>query len=79
MKEKFNRLMFWNYWVGFLNETYLFLTVCVLLNYYYFVFDSYGNAINSLLSAFFGVTLVLFPFFIGIFYNEPKKYALVMS
>lgn len=66
--------MFWNYWVGFLNETYLFLAVCSLLNYKYYAFDSFGNATNSLVSGFFGIVLASFPFFVGYFYTTPKNF-----
>jgi len=41
-KQKASRLMFFNYWLGFLNETYLFLAVCSGLNFYYFNWNSYG-------------------------------------
>lgn len=42
LKVKASRLMFFNYWLGFLNETYLFLAVCSGLNIYYFKWNSYG-------------------------------------
>ena len=32
LQLKASRLMFFDYWLGFLNETYLFLAVCVGLN-----------------------------------------------
>jgi hypothetical protein len=32
LKLKASRLMYFDYWLGFLNETYLFLGVCVGLN-----------------------------------------------
>ena len=35
LKLKASRLMFYDYWLGFLNESYLFLTVCVFLNLRY--------------------------------------------
>ena len=42
LKQKASRLMFFNYWLGFLNETYLFLAVCVGLNLTYFRWDTHG-------------------------------------
>jgi hypothetical protein len=73
LKEKMSRKMFFNNWIQFLNETYIFLGVCVALNFYYFCWDSYGNALNSLSAAFFGLLLVLFPFFIILYYNLPNS------
>lgn len=73
LKQIFNRLMFYNYWIGFINETYLFLAVCALLNYQFLSFRSYGDGINSLLSVFFGVVLALFPLFVAVFYNTPRN------
>jgi len=65
--------MFYNNWIQFYYETYLFLGVCAGLNFYYFKFDGYGNSINSLLALFFGVVIVIFPFFVIVFYNFPKN------
>ena len=73
LKEKMSRKMFFNNWIQFLNETYIFLGVCVALNFYYFCWDSYGNALNSFCAAFFGLLLVLFPFFIILYYNLPNS------
>jgi hypothetical protein len=66
-------MMFWNSWIKFLNETYLFLGVCVALNLgWFFKFDTFGNALNSLISVFFGSLLLIFPFFIPAFYGASK-------
>ena len=68
VRAKFNRLMFYNYWIGFLNETCIFLAVCAALNLVYFKWHTYGEAVNSLVALIFGLALILFPFFVGIFY-----------
>ncbi len=71
--------MFYNYWVGFINETYLFLAVCALLNYQFLTFRSFGDSINSLLSVFFGVVLALFPPFVAVFYNTPTNLTKIIT
>jgi hypothetical protein len=71
--------MFFNYWIGFVNETYLFLAVCAALNLYFLQFDTYGDAINSCLTWLFGSVLLLFPFFVGTFYNLPKSFERILS
>jgi hypothetical protein len=73
LKTTVSRQMFYNNWIQFFYETYLFLGVCAGLNFYYFKFDSYGNTINSLLALFFGTIIVIFPFFVIIYYNLPKN------
>ena len=60
--------MFYNYWIGFLNETCIFLAVCVALNLVCFEWHAYGEAVNSLVTLIFGLALVFFLFFVGIFY-----------
>jgi hypothetical protein len=70
LKTKFNRMMFYNYWIGFINEAYLFLAVCAGLNLFNFIWSTYGDAINSFLALFCGSVLITFPFFVGIFYPK---------
>ncbi len=67
-------MMFFNYWLGFFNETYLFLSVCAGLNLFYFRWGSFGEAINTVFALFFGTFLAVFPFFVAIFYNVPTNY-----
>lgn len=70
--------MFWNSWIGFYNETYLLLGMCVAVNTYcYPLFNTAGNAINTLLSASIGMSILIFPCFTILFYNLPSVYALV--
>jgi hypothetical protein len=72
-------MMFFNYWVGFFNETYLFLSVCAGINLFYFKWGTYGDAINSFLALLFAGILIAFPFFVGIFYNIKKNYSRIIS
>lgn len=62
--------MFFNDWIGFFSETYLFLGMCVTLNLNYLRFDTYGNAISSTLTVVFAFILATGPVFIGWFYRR---------
>ena len=73
LRLRSNRLMFFGYWFGFLNETYLFLAVCVALNLRYLSLGSYGEIINSSLSIFFGLLIAGLPIFAAIFYTIPSN------
>ena len=79
LKTKFNRMMFYNYWIGFVNEAYLFLAVCAGLNLFYFKWSAYGDAINSLLALFCGSVLIIFPFFVGIFYRQQSNFDEILN
>jgi hypothetical protein len=70
ISEIWSRKMFFNDWVGLITNSYLFLGMCVALNFNYFYFDSFGNGLNSLLSATFATILALFPLFVGSFYRR---------
>jgi hypothetical protein len=78
-KKKYHRSMYFDYWVSFFNDTYLFLAVCVLINLNYFKWPSYGDAVNCLLALSFGSVIVLFPFFVLIFYNLGKNYNKILK
>ena len=71
--------MFFNYWIGFFNETFLFLAVCAGLNLYYFKWNEYGDAINSLIALIFGSIITVFPFFVAIFYTLSKNYKRIVE
>jgi hypothetical protein len=58
----------------FFYESYLFLGVCVALNTWYFIFNTFGNVFNSLVTICFGSILLILPIFVSIFYNQ-KKFA----
>jgi dolichyl-phosphate-mannose--protein O-mannosyl transferase len=79
LKIRFNRLMFYNYWIGFISETYLFLAVCAGLNILNLQWSSYGEAINSLLALFFGMIVVVFPFFTALFYSSKRNYERIIG
>ena len=67
--------MFYDGWIRFVAETYLFLAVCVCLNCNYLIWNTFGDAFNSLWTIFFGAVLLAYPFFAAIYYN--KNYLLI--
>ena len=69
LRNYYYNKMFFDYWIKFTQETYLFLGVCVFLNFNYFHFHSIGNKLNSVLSIILGLGLLLFPFILLGFYN----------
>lgn len=71
-------MMFWNSWIGFINETYLFLGVCSAINFFYFFWNTAGNVFNSGVSLLFAVVLVLFPFFVAFFYNSNESFTKII-
>ena len=74
LKTKFSRMMFYNYWIGFINEAYLFLAVCAGLNLFNFRWSTYGDAINTFLALFCGSVIICFPVFVGVFYSIQSNY-----
>lgn len=62
MMQKFDNFMFFNGTFTFLDGEYLLLAISVALNTYYFRWDTFGNAINSLLCAVIGFFVVITPF-----------------
>ena len=75
MKEKSVKWLKYGFWISFLDETYLFLLVCASLNLSdYFEWIGVGDVLNSLLSIIIGITLVVFPFCVAIFYSREKNY-----
>ena len=75
MKEKSVKWLKYGFWISFLDETYLFLLVCVSLNLRdYFEWKQIGDALNSLFSIILGIILVVFPIFVAIFYSREKNY-----
>jgi hypothetical protein len=71
--------MFYNYWIGFVNESYLFLAVCAGLNLFNFSWNTYGDAINSFLALFSGSILIVFPVFVGGFYTLKSNYEKIIG
>jgi hypothetical protein len=72
-RQKFNRLMFYDYWLVFLSENYVFLSVCVCLNVCFLRWYNYGDAVNSLIAIVTGLFIVAFPIFVAIFYGLKRN------
>ncbi len=72
-RQKYNRLMFYDYWLVFLSESYIFLSVCVCLNLRYLRWYNFGDAVNSLLTIVTGFFIVAFPIFVAIFYSLKRN------
>lgn len=69
--------MFYNSWISFVSENYLFLSVCAALNVYYFRWDTLGNVLNSLLTVIVGTVLGLYLLFLPCFYLRSKNLLLI--
>ncbi len=78
-KLAWNRQMFFGTWIKLVNETYLFLGLCAILNCRYLSFDTYGDVFNSLCAIICAVVINLFPFFVIVFYNIYKNYEKVIN
>ena len=70
--------MFFDYWITFVCENYLFLAVCASLNLFYLKFESYGDIINSLFTIFSCLSVLVFTCFYPIFYNVTKNFRLIV-
>jgi hypothetical protein len=79
LRLKASRLMYFDYWLGFMNETYLFLAVCVGLNLLNTSWTTYGEGLNTALAYFFGSLIVATPFFAAVFYTLPSNYKKIMD
>ena len=55
---------------SFINESYLFLAMCGLLNLHYFNWDTFGNIINSSIALSFVCITVTFPLTVGLLYQN---------
>jgi hypothetical protein len=67
--------MFFNSWIAFIKENYLFLAVCAALNVYYFRWDTPGNVVNSLLTVLTGAALLSYLVFLPCFYLRRNNLA----
>jgi len=65
--------MFFNGTFTFLDESYLLLAISAALNTYYFHWDTFGNAFNSLLCVIIGFFVVITP--ISFFFLFSKQSA----
>lgn len=71
--------MFYDSWLTFLSETFLFLAVCAGLNMHYLKFSAFGDAFNSICAVLFGFALLFFLVFVPIFYNKKRNYRLILD
>ena len=55
------------------------MAVCAGLNFFYFKWATYGDAINSFIALFFGVAILAYPFFVAIFYSVKRNYDRILS
>ena len=70
--------MKFNYWIGLINETYMFLAVCCGLNIFFsFSWGTFGDGFNNIIAISFSAAIFMFPFFVAIWYNIPKNYKLI--
>ena len=61
----------YDFWISFLEETYLFLLICSGLNLKNnFEWQKFGDGANTFIALFFGVVLLVFPIFVWIFYSK---------
>jgi hypothetical protein len=75
--QKSRDLMFYNSWISFVSENYLFFSVCAALNVYYFRWDTPGNFLNSLLTVIVGTVLGLYLLFLPCFYLRSNNLLLI--
>lgn len=71
--EKLKNFRFTNYWLGFFNETYLFMSICTAINFGLFSFYNFANAVNSIFTFVFAFLLVCFTIFVGVFYSRNEN------
>lgn len=76
-KQKISNYLFYNGTISFLFETILLIAICGMLNYYYFLWNSYGNVTNSAICVVFLFICAVVPPFVGVFYNLPDVYRLI--
>ena len=70
----------YDFWISFLDETYLFLLICSGLNLKnYFEWQRGGDAANTVIAILFGFILLSFPVFVSIFYSREKNYDLITN
>lgn len=71
--------MFYKAWIQLVNETFLFLGTCGAVNLYYLCFNTFGNAINSLLSAAVLLLIFVFPMILARLYLSKTNYDMILS
>lgn len=70
--------MFYKAWIQLVNETFLFLGTCGAVNLYYLCFNTFGNAINSLLSAAVLLLIFVFPMILARLYLSKTNYDMIL-
>ena len=63
-------MLFFDKTFFFINEAFLFLSMCGLLNLHYFKWDSFGNVINSSCALTIVCIIVTFPFTVAMLYQN---------
>jgi len=71
--------MFYNSWVAFFSETYLFLAVCAGLNIHHLSWNNYGEYVNSIISIIISTMLICIPFFTFLFYTKSSNYDKIIN
>lgn len=75
--DKFNQkitdLLFWDKTIAFFQETYILLAICSFINMWYDKWDSFGNALNSLVSYLMLTAVIGFPIVVGVFYSGEQS------
>ena len=56
-----------------MSETYILLAICAALNLYHFYFNTFGNAVNSLITVVLVAVVIGLPFFIRFFYGSKRN------
>jgi hypothetical protein len=73
LKVKVTNMLFFDKTLQFISETYILLAVCAALNLFYFNFDTFGNAVNSLVAVVILVIVIGMPFFVRCFYGNRRN------
>ena len=71
--------MFFDYWVLFFCENYIFLAMSAGLNLLYLRWQNYGDIFNSVIAVSTGFCVVVFPFFVAVFYNLTKNHERILA
>jgi len=69
-KNKISNFLCFDGTISFLFESMLLFSICGMLNFKYFLWNTAGNAINSLLCVTFLVICAVFPVFFAVFYSS---------
>lgn len=73
-KNKIQKFLCYNGTISFLYESILLFSVCGMLNFKHFYWNTFGNSINSLLCVLFMLICAFFPIFFAVFYSSSSVY-----